>query len=273
MPSTLDLSLLARQLLAAQDGGQRMTPISSLEPAFDLPSAYAVAKFIDDARVARGDVHAGRKLGFTNAAMWPIYGVGAPVWAPLYERTVVHLSQAQGTCSLGGFIDPKIEPEIVVHFRAAPPPGGDLRAILASIDWVANAFEIVQSRYPGWKFQAPDTVADAALHATLLVGPPQAVGELGDDVIARLESFEIELSCDGQPRERGTGANVLGSPLAAIAHLMDVLAAQPAFQPLRAGELVTTGTITTAHPVRPGETWSTRVNGIALPGLSVQFTG
>jgi 2-oxo-3-hexenedioate decarboxylase len=41
--------------------------------------------------------------------------------------------------------------------------------------------------------------------------------------------------------------------------------------PLQAGEIVTTGTITTAHSVNPGETWRTAVHGIALPGLAVTF--
>jgi 2-oxo-3-hexenedioate decarboxylase len=71
--------------------------------------------------------------------------------------------------------------------------------------------------------------------------------------------------------ESGRGANVLASPLAAIAHIASVVAGQPGFAPLGAGELVTTGTITAAHPVRPGETWRSRLQGIALAGLAVSF--
>jgi len=71
--------------------------------------------------------------------------------------------------------------------------------------------------------------------------------------------------------DRGVGSNVLGSPLAALAHLIEVLAKQPDAPALAAGEIVTTGVITDAHPVVAGERWHTRVSGLELPGLSVQF--
>jgi len=41
--------------------------------------------------------------------------------------------------------------------------------------------------------------------------------------------------------------------------------------PLAAGELISTGTLTDAHPVAPGETWSTEIRGIGLEGLEVTF--
>ena len=64
---------------------------------------------------------------------------------------------------------------------------------------------------------------------------------------------------------------MLGSPLSAAAHLIAVLAKQPQAKALQAGELVTTGTLTRALPIRAGETWSTVLDGIALPGISVAF--
>jgi 2-oxo-3-hexenedioate decarboxylase len=72
-------------------------------------------------------------------------------------------------------------------------------------------------------------------------------------------------------RDTGRGSNVLGSPLAAAGHLIALLAKQPQAKPLQAGELVTTGTLTGALPIRAGETWSTVLDGIALPGISVAF--
>jgi 2-oxo-3-hexenedioate decarboxylase len=80
------------------------------------------------------------------------------------------------------------------------------------------------------------------------------------------------LSCDGREVEAGRGSNVLGSPLAAIAHLVSVLATQRDAAPLRAGELVTTGTLTTARTIHAGETWQSHLAGIALPGLRITFS-
>jgi 2-keto-4-pentenoate hydratase len=41
--------------------------------------------------------------------------------------------------------------------------------------------------------------------------------------------------------------------------------------PLAAGEIVTTGTLTRAFPVSPGETWTTELTGAALDGIRIRF--
>jgi 2-keto-4-pentenoate hydratase len=266
-----DFQGIANQMKAAQDKGLQIEPFTSQLKDFDISSAYEVAHLIHEARLDEGAVPVGRKIGFTNPDMWSRYGVREPIWAYIYDTTVVHLSAKHEKCSIRRFIEPKIEPEIVFHFHSAPPVNGDLSAILECIDWVAHGFEIVQSHFPGWKFQAADAVSDWVLHGTLLVGEPQAVNRLGTDLMATLESFSISLSCDGEVREVGRGSNVLGSPLADIAHLIAVLGKQTKYKPLQANEMVTTGTITTALSIHAGETWRTELEGIALPGLSVEF--
>ena len=64
---------------------------------------------------------------------------------------------------------------------------------------------------------------------------------------------------------------MLDSPLLAFAHLAEVLTRLPQFEPVAAGEIVTTGTLTNAWPVAPGETWTTTFSGIELPGLAIEF--
>ena len=275
MPTTAELHAIARLVKTAQDQGLPLTPITSQTTGFDSTTAYAVADLIHAMRLADGARAVGRKIGFTNPAMWAQYGVGAPVWAYVYDTTVTYLPDtlnAPATCSLRGFVNPKIEPEIIFHFHAAPPPGADALAVLACIDWVAHGFEMVQSHYPDWKFQAPDAIADWGLHGRLLVGKQQAVDTLGAGLSEALAAFTLALSEGGVARETGQGANVLGNPLAAVVHLMQVLASQSPHQSLRANELVTTGTVTSAYSVQPGQTWQTVLKGIALPGLSVAFT-
>jgi 2-keto-4-pentenoate hydratase len=271
MHNQLDIRTIAAQMKAAQDDVRQIRPFTSERDDFNLSSAYEVSQLIHEARLSEGFVPVGRKIGFTNPEMWSLYGVREPIWGYMYDKTVARLSDQQSPCSLGRFTEAKIEPEIVFHFRAAPPVNGDLLTILDCIDWVAHGFEIVQSHFPGWKFQAADTVADGGLHGTLLLGEPQQVVQLGRGLVAALESFSIDLFCDGDLRALGKGRNVLGSPLAAIAHLIAVLAKQPLSVPLQANEIVTTGTVTSAQVVRPGETWRTAIDGIALPGLTAKF--
>lgn len=270
MPAS-DPTTLARDIKAAQDHASYIAPITARRPRFDLDAAYEVAARIHQARLAEGALLVGRKIGFTNPAMWAALGVDFPVWGRVYEHSAIYDDTGEVHCRLARYVEPRIEPEIVLHFHSAPPQTRDLAGILACVDWIAHGFELVQSHYPAWQFQAADTVADNALHGTLFIGPLMDVADLGPGLIERLAAFRVELSCNGVLRETGTGANVLGSPLAALAHLLAVLAERPADEAIQAGELVTTGTLTQAYPVHAGETWSTALDGIELPGLRIVF--
>jgi 2-oxo-3-hexenedioate decarboxylase len=72
--------------------------------------------------------------------------------------------------------------------------------------------------------------------------------------------------------DHGVGANALDHPALALAHLADVLSAQPMMEPLAAGEIITTGTLTAAFPIKPGETWTSRREGLPVDDLTVAFT-
>jgi 2-keto-4-pentenoate hydratase len=261
-----DLAAIAREVKDAQDRVAQLTPY----PGLDMASGYAVARRVSERRLAEGFVPVGRKIGFTNSSLWPVYGVREPIWGTMYDRTVTRLAVAKGRLSASAFAEPRIEPEIAFGLRSVPAAGSDLDEVLRSIEWVAHGFEIVQSHFPGWKFRAPDTVADNGLHGALLLGEPRDVARLGAGPVEALRTFSVELSCDGAAKETGRGANVLGSPLAALAHLVSALESKPGSE-LRPGEIVTTGTLTAAYPVRAGEVWTTRLSGIDLPGLELAF--
>ena len=88
----MDLREIAREMKSAQDKAAQVEPITSRFPDFDLASAYEVARLIHEARVAEGAKPVGRKLGFTNPGMWSIYGVREPIWAHIYEATVIRMN-------------------------------------------------------------------------------------------------------------------------------------------------------------------------------------
>ena len=79
-----------------------------------------------------------------------------------------------------------------------------------------------------------------------------------------LAGLTITLYRNDEAIDEGVGANVLDGPIQALAHLVDVLGRDPHSPPLRAGEMVTTGTLTRAFPVMRGERWSTRIEGIEM---------
>jgi len=64
----------------------------------------------------------------------------------------------------------------------------------------------------------------------------------------------------------------LGHPASALAHLASVLSRQPQFEPLAAGEIITTGTLTAAMPIKPGEVWESNYAGVPITGLRLTFT-
>jgi len=271
MPSELDLDALAQEMKAAQDSVQQIEPFSNRIQGFDLSSAYEVASRIHHARTSEGAIPIGRKIGFTNPEMWSIYGVREPIWAYVYDTTVIQLESLQTKCPIIGFAEPKLEPEIIFHFCSDLPDNAELADVVNAIDWVAPGFEIVQSHFPGWRFQAPDTVADSGLHGKLLMGPSIPLEKLGSNPVDALESISFTLLRGDKLIETGIGSNVLGNPFAAIVHLVSVLGKQLDHAPLRAGEIVTTGTVTTAQSVKAGETWRSEISGADLAGLTVEF--
>jgi 2-oxo-3-hexenedioate decarboxylase len=262
---------IAREILDASASRRQVAPFSGRLAGFDLSNAYQVTAALRRLRTARGEKSVGRKIGFTNRTIWAEYGVYAPIWGDMYDTTLKPLD-TDGAVDLSPLLEPRIEPEIAFGLARAPQPGMDETALLGCIDWVAHGFEIVQSIYPGWRFAAPDTVAAHGLHGIYRIGPRHRLRDHSNvDWLTALAGFEIELSRDGAPVDRGKAANVLDGPLSALRHLVELLAKDPTNPPLAAGEIVTTGTVTRAFPVKTGESWSTRLHGLPLDGIAIRF--
>jgi 2-oxo-3-hexenedioate decarboxylase len=265
------VQVVAAEAFDLLDSGRQVAPFSSRPPRFDLDDAYRVTAAVRQMRETRGEIPLGRKIGFTNRTIWDEYQIGAPMWGYIYNRTVRDLADLGTTVSLAGLAEPRIEPEIIFGLAMAPEPGMDERALLGCIDWVAHGFELVQSIFPQWEFTLPDTVAAYGLHGMLLVGPRHSLVEHGGDWLGNLSTFGIDLKRDGTVIDQGRASNVLGGPLSALTHLVEVLTSDPVNPPLAAGEIVTTGTLTRAFPVAAGETWRTELSGIALDGIAIRF--
>ena len=67
--------------------------------------------------------------------------------------------------------------------------------------------------------------------------------------------------------EEGSGKNVLNSPASCLAELSTVVLRRSPDEPLRAGEIVSSGTLTSGHPTMSGDAWTAEVHGLALPQL------
>ncbi len=263
------MTTLAQRLLAALDTASLLPLPSRNDAGFDLPAAFSVAEALRQARIARGEKALGYKIGFTNRGIWQHYGVHAPIWGPVWDSTVAMLDGAEAQVSLAPLSQPRLEPEVVFGFAAAPRAGMDLAELRRCLDWVAHGFEIVHTHFEDWRFTAPDTVADFALHGRLFIGPRRSVR--GWDMLADdLAALQLELSCDGEPKERSGAAIVLDGPLNALRLWVDAMAEQTPDWPILPGDVVTTGTITDAWPLRPGQCWQTALSDARLAPLTLR---
>lgn len=266
------IAAIAAEVDAALGAERVVDPFSYRYPGIGIEDAYRVLARLRQLRESRGEIAIGRKIGFTNRTLWAEYGIYAPIWGYVFEHTAQDLAQIGGLLSLAGLSEPRIEPEIVFRLGKTPNPAMDEWALVGCIEWVAHGFEIVQSIFPGWKFSAADTIAANGLHGALAVGPRQPVSAADRKRwLEALSGFDIELRREGVLADQGQAENLLGGPLSALRHLVQVLAHDGANPPLKAGEIVSTGTLTRALPVLPGETWETRLAGIAIEGIRVTF--
>jgi 2-keto-4-pentenoate hydratase len=271
MDALIDIPAIAAEAFAQLGSGGQIRPFSSRLSSFNLEDAYRVTATVNQMRKTRGEVPVGRKIGFTNRMIWAEYGVYEPIWGYVYDRTVHNLIEIGETFSLSGLAEPRIEPEIVFGLGVAPAPGMNEKTLLGCIEWVAHGFEVVQSIFPGWRFSAADAVAAFGLHGALIIGQRHQVAASPQEWNRTLSSFEIDLKRDGTVFGHGHAKNLLGGPVSALAHLIDILARDQVDPPLAPGEIVTTGTLTRAFPVAPGETWTTELTGIALDCMCARF--
>jgi 2-oxo-3-hexenedioate decarboxylase len=265
-----DNASIAREAFAAITNHQQIVPFSSRPGGLTLTDSYRVTPLLRAAFEARGETIVGRKIGFTNREMWKVYGAKAPVWGYVTNRTVFDLAR-KPMQHIADLVEPRIEPEIMFGMKSAPAPDMDEAALLDCIDWLSFGFEVVQSIFPGWKFQASDTVAANGVHGALLIGARHAAGPRRAQWLRELATFQVELSCAGKPAQHGGGALVLDSPLLALRHLVQVLAHDPHNPPVAAGEIISTGTLTLAMAVSAGESWTAKASGIPLEEIRLRF--
>jgi 2-oxo-3-hexenedioate decarboxylase len=270
-PAAIDSA--ADHILAALTEHRSIAPLTDAPGGLSVPDAARISRAVTARRVTRGEQPVGRKIGFTNRTIWDEYGVHHPIDGPMYDTTVSHVSGEVPAYPLARFMEPRIEPEIVLGLVSAPTVDMDEAALMSCIGWIAHGFEIVQSLFPGWRFSGADCVAAFGLHGALICGPKRVI-VAGERSIAldALTRFSITLRCNGVVVDTGHAANVLGGPVSALLHLVGAIAKDPEAAPLAAGDIITTGTVTRAFPVSAGERWTTDISGIDLARMDVTFT-
>jgi 2-keto-4-pentenoate hydratase len=255
------LDSLARELLEATTS---LVPVAPLRDRFEgmtLADSYNVQTVQLDHHIAAGRVLAGRKVGLTSLAMQRQLGVDSPDFGFFFEDMV----HGDGdSVSASAFIQPKVEPEFgFVLKETLQGPGVTSEQAAAAIGAVYPAIEIIDSRITDWDIKLVDTVADNASCGAIVVGSSAL-----DVDPSELKDVTCSLVIDGEVTGSGTGADVMGDPVAPLAWLANVLGEQGVA--LEAGQLILPGSFTKAEPVTAG---STAVADFGLLGsLTIHFT-
>jgi 2-keto-4-pentenoate hydratase len=269
-----DVESLAHELLSAYETGQLIAVPPSARIGFDLNLAYDVEAKLKQFRETAGRRAVGRKVGYANKAMWRVLKLETLVWAHMYDDTVHYSDANSAALTVAHPRSLKIEPEIIFGMKQQfTGEKSDAASALASTDWLALGFEIIDCPYPEWRFQADDFVASFGLHAALLIGErirvtPERISTLVDE----LARFKVRMMKNGELAEEGSGKNSLKSPALCLAELGAAIARRFPSHPLSAGEIVSSGTLTAGHLTSKGDVWTAEIEGISLPSLTVRLT-
>jgi 2-keto-4-pentenoate hydratase len=275
-----DAAKALEMLVTARASGQPCPPVRGLLPDGDVDAAYAVqASWVAD-QIAAGARVVGRKIGLTNPVVQAQFGVDRPDFGVLFES----MACAPGTpIDAARTLQPKIEAEIA--FVLAEDLTSTMigpAEVAAATAYVMAALEIVDSRIAGWDIGIVDTIADNGSSGLFVLGDRRQ--ELG-----RLDLAECAMTLrrvasgggdgtggagggdgtgglgevggtGGEVVSTGTGASILGHPLAAVAWL--AAAVRDHGRPLRAGEVVLSGSLGPMVAVAPGDIFVADITGV-----------
>jgi 2-keto-4-pentenoate hydratase len=234
---------LARLLADLRRDGRQQSGLDARLVPPDTATAYRIAGLV-------AEELGWPVLGWKIAAMKEEMQKALRTDQPIYGRTFF-LRETPATFVHARLASPIPEVEYQARLGADLPP----RAKPYSLEEVADA---VASLHPGLELAEcrfvhdaafpplPAILADGAGSGTIVYGPAIADWRQRD-----IANQEVTLSSDGRPRRRGTAAAALDHPMVPLTWLANELSRSGVG--LRAGEMVSTGTLTGMLAPKPGE--------------------
>ena len=257
------ISQYANELYDALYTKNVVAPLTERSPDISIEDAYQISKLVLDRRTAPNspsqETIVGKKIGVTSHAVQSMLGVYEPDFGFLTDQ----MEFSEGEVPIGNLIQPRAEAEIA--FRLSKDllgPGITQQDVLAATESVMACFEIVDSRVRDWQIKIQDTVADNASCGVYVLGSNQ-IDPNGLD----LRSCRVEVTKNGKFLSEGLGSAVQGSPLQSIAWLANTFGELGI--PLRAGEVILSGSLVPLEPIVVGDRMSMLLEGIG--SLNVTF--
>lgn len=219
--------------------------ITEYNPQLSIEDAYRIQEELVAVKLRQGHGVLGPKMELTSQTKMKLMNVEEPIYGYIFDYMVI---PDGGDVKMHELIHPKVEAEIAfILGKDIEGPGVTGAQVLAATDYVVPALEIIDSRYENFEFNLPDVIADNAFSARVVIG-----NQLTKPEHAELDLVGVTLSINGEIKDWGAGAAVVGHPANSVAMLANMLARKG--EKLKAGEVILTGGITGAVMLTVGDT-------------------
>lgn len=289
-PAALGAQRVGELLASASLHGTQIAP-ADLDAALggDIDAGYLAQRWLIHSLHNSGSTAvqlAGWKIGATNAAGMQRLGLSRPFLGPIFRRDIVHSpAELPFHADRLGFRVRGVECEFAVTMAKDLLPregGGDYTGaeVLAAAGEVCPAIEVCGSRLTAQGSTALG-IADQASHGRLVLAKQHRMpaAEWAARFGSSLRDFPVTMTitkdsdhhstaaaADAKPAARGDGTDVLGSPLHALTWLANELCGMGLG--LRAGDVVSTGTMTGLTPVAAGDVATADFSGMGRVRVS-----
>lgn len=247
------VAALGLELHEALTARRTISPLSGRGFAISVDDAYAIQTEFLSHRLAAGHRIIGKKIGVTSRPVQTMLGVTQPDFGMLLDTMAV---PERGDIPMSTMIQPRAEGEIgFVLKHDLMGPGVTNADVLRATEGVIACLEIVDSRITDWKIAIADTVADNASCGVFVLGD-----RLVDPRTLDLALAGMIIEKNGRIVGTGAGAATLDSPVNAMAWLANTLGARGI--PLKAGEVILSGSLAALIPVTAGDAIRVSIQGI-----------
>ena len=233
--------------VAARQRRSRIAALPEMCRPASLDDAYVLQAALNERLGRTLGAVCGRKIGCTTPVMQRYLEIAHPCAGALYEGRT---HRRAATVPYADHWRPGVECEIAVRLGQPLPSAAapfDRAAVAAAVESCMAAIEIVDDRYDDFRtLDTPSLIADDFFSAGAVIGVPVTAWRDLD-----LTALGGVMAINGVEVGTGTSADVMGHPFEALTWLANHAAATGL--PLRAGDVVLTGSIVETRWVEPGD--------------------
>ncbi|GAB2599833.1 2-oxopent-4-enoate hydratase [Nitrincola alkalisediminis] len=249
------------ELFDAMVQRKALRPLTERFSEITLDDAYNISLRMLERRLDAGERIIGKKIGVTSKAVQNMLNVHQPDFG--YLTDAMAFSQGEEMPISTRLMQPRAEGEIAFILKKdLLGPGITNADVLAATECVMPCFEVVDSRIENWQIKIQDTIADNASCGLFVLGD-RAVDPRKVD----LATCGMVVEKNGSVISTGAGAAALGSPVNCVTWLANTLGHFGI--PLKAGEVILSGSLVPLEPVQAGDFMSLSIGGIGK--ASVRF--